>query len=119
MGRLFFLTTLQPDDHGVRIAEDAVHHRFRSEAPETVGIGKTLVGVHTSTYSNLNTPTTKKALSFLLASHFLDKIYPLGMQKSQSRNGSRSQVDQKLSQRHQKEGDYHAQATHRGDCSSS
>lgn len=82
MGRLFFLTTLQPDDHGVRIAEDAVHHRFRSEAPETVGIGKTLVGVHTSTYSNLNTPTTKKALSFLLASHFLDKIYPLEMQKS-------------------------------------
>ena len=82
MGRLFFLTTLQPDDHGVRIAEDAVHHRFRSEAPEAVGIGKTLVGVHTSTYSNLNTPITKRALSFLLTSHFLAKIYPLGMQKS-------------------------------------
>lgn len=87
MGRLFFLTTLQPDDHGMRIAEDAVHHRFRSEAPETVGIGKTLVGVHTSTYSNLNTPTTKKALSFLLTSHFLDKIYPLGMQKSPNTYG--------------------------------
>lgn len=83
VGRLFFLTTLQPDDHGVRIAEDAVHHRFRSEAPEAVGIGKTLVGVHTSMYSNLNTPTTKRALSFLLAFHFLAKIYPLEMQKSQ------------------------------------
>ena len=83
MGRLFFLTTLQPDDHGVRIAEDAVHHRLRSEALEAVGIGKTLVGVHTSIYSNLNTPITKRALSFLLASHFWAKIYPLEMQKSE------------------------------------
>lgn len=61
---------------------------FEEGHPETVGIGKTLVGVHTSTYSNLNTPTTKKALSFLLASHFLDKIYPLRMQKSLNSYGS-------------------------------
>jgi len=73
-----------------------VHHRFRSEAPETVGIGKTLVGVHTSTYSNLNTPPAKKALSFLLASHFLDKIYLLGMQKSRYRGILRSTTPKSL-----------------------
>jgi hypothetical protein len=67
----------------MRITEDAVHHPFRSEAPEAVGIDKTFVGVHTSIYSNLNTQKTKLTLSFLFNSHFLVKIYPLGMQKSQ------------------------------------
>jgi hypothetical protein len=48
VGRLFFFTTLQPDDQGVRIAEDAVHFRIRSEATETVSIDKAFLGVHSS-----------------------------------------------------------------------
>ena len=82
MGRLFFLTTLQLDHQGVRIAEDAVRYRIRSEAGETVGIDKTFLGVHSSRYTNLSTPKTEITLSFLHASHSLVNIYPLGMQKS-------------------------------------
>ena len=82
MGRLFFLTTLQRDDHGLRITEDAAYYPFRSEALEAVGIGKTFVGAHTSIYTNLNTPITTKALSLVLDSHFVANIYPLVMQKS-------------------------------------
>ena len=58
MGRLFFLTTLQRDDQGVWIAEDAVHYRIRSEATEAVGIDKTFLGVHSSRYTNSSTPKT-------------------------------------------------------------
>jgi hypothetical protein len=80
--RLFFLAALQSDDHGVCITEDATHHPFRRETPAAIGIDKTLIRMHTSLYTNLNTPKTEKTLSFLLVSHFLVKIYPLNMQKS-------------------------------------
>ena len=58
VGRLFFLTTLQLDDQGVRIAEDAVHYRIKSEATEAVGIDKTFLGVHSSRYTDSSTPKT-------------------------------------------------------------
>ena len=82
VGRLFFFATLQLDDQGVRIAEDAVHYRIRSESTKAVGIDKTFLGVHSSRYTNLSTPKTEITLLFLYASHFLAKIYPLDMQKS-------------------------------------
>ena len=58
VGRLFFFATLQLDDQGVRIAEDAVRYRIRSEAGETVGIDKTFLGVHSSRYTSSSAPKT-------------------------------------------------------------
>jgi len=67
VGRLFVLTTMESDDHCLRVAEDSVHHRVRSIAGKTVGIEEALLSMHSSRYQILSNPKTPNALSILLA----------------------------------------------------